>query len=245
MLQAVTCKTWSCRYCAQIKIKRLAYLTSEAKPNRFITLTTNPHLHKTPLDAWQNTAVRVPELIRHLRTRFGEIEYLRVTELCKNGYPHYHLLLRSAYIPQPVVKAWWHKTTGAEIVDVRKVNNAFNAYWYLVKYLTKLHRLEWTERHVSYSRKFFPEEPELKVPPFTFASRQPLPINPHKVLLRNYLNERVQQVRPGLWFLPHEPMDLQGDPFDSPAQQTNITPPKPSQLNQRTLELTGAPNVYQ
>lgn len=152
---ALPCKQWSCRHCAEIKIRRLAGMTFRAKPNRLLTLTIDPQLYDNPRHAFDQTRRKVPELMRFLRTRYTDIEYLRVTELTKGGWPHYHLLVRSPYIPHSVVKDKWSALTGALIVDIRKVKGTLNTYTYLVKYLSKMHKIGWTERHVSYSRKFF------------------------------------------------------------------------------------------
>ncbi len=125
-----------------------------AKPNRLLTLTINPALYVVPREAFDATRKEVPILIRRLRKQFGEIEYLRVTEITKAGWPHYHLLVRSGLLPHSVVKKHWFEMTGASIVDLRQVKQSFQAYQYLVKYLSKLHDLGWTERHVSMSKKF-------------------------------------------------------------------------------------------
>lgn len=157
LVLGITCKRWSCRPCAQAKIRRLAVLTKLAAPNRLLTLTVDPSLWNAPRDCFLDTSPKVAELTRSLRTRFGEVEYLRVTELTKKGWPHYHLLVRSGYLPHPVVKAEWNRLTGAQIVDLKQVNQSFKAYYYLTKYLSKLHSLQWTDRHVSYSKHFFPK----------------------------------------------------------------------------------------
>lgn len=158
MLYAVPCKRWSCRVCAEKKIKKLSMQVEKARPNRLLTLTVNPPLFSSPRNAFDGTRKQVPLLIRKLRTKYGEVEYLRVTEATQRGWPHYHLLIRSDYIPQPVVKDLWNSMTGARIVDLRQVKKSFSAYRYLVKYLSKLHNLEWTERHVSLSRNFAPPD---------------------------------------------------------------------------------------
>lgn len=156
VLFALPCRRWACRVCSRTKIRRLAGAVRSAKPKRLLTLTVDPSLYENPRAAWEATRKKVPLLIRRLRTRFGEIEYLRVTEVTKAGWPHYHLLVRSGFLPHAVVKAIWSEMTGARIVDLRQVTRSFEAYSYLVKYLTKLHKLEWTERHVSVSRNFIP-----------------------------------------------------------------------------------------
>jgi hypothetical protein len=157
ILRPIGCKTWSCWHCAKLKIKKLSAQTRDARPNRMMTLTVDPQLYQTPREAFDKTRTQVPELIRRIRKRFGPCEYLRVTELTKKGWPHYHLLIRSNFLPHAWVRDQWHDLTGAVIVDLRQVKKTFAAYNYLVKYLSKLHKIEWTERHVSYSKNFFPE----------------------------------------------------------------------------------------
>lgn len=153
------CKQWSCRHCAEVKIRHLSLKTETAKPTRLLTLTVDPSRYENPRHAFDETRRKVPELMRFLRVRFGEVEYLRVTELTRRGWPHYHLMLRSPYIPHAVVKSKWNDLTAALIVDLRQIKGSLNTYKYLVKYLSKMHKIGWTERHVSYSRNFFPPDP--------------------------------------------------------------------------------------
>lgn len=157
---ALPCKLWKCRFCAPIKVSSLARKTEAAKPNRLLTLTVDPKKWDDPRAAYDGTRRKLSDLIKPLRKQFGEVEYLRVTELTKGGWPHYHLLVRSAYLPHESVKETWSKLTGATIVDLRQVKNRFQTYTYLVKYLTKMHNIGWTDRHVSYSKNFFPKAPE-------------------------------------------------------------------------------------
>lgn len=157
ILFVLSCRRWACPVCSKEKIRQLAHGVRAAKPTRLLTLTVNPALYADPRAAWEATRKKVPLLVRRLRKPFGTIEYLRVTEVTKKGWPHYHLLVRSGFLPHAVVKRIWSEMTGAVIVDLRQVKRSFEAYSYLVKYLSKLHKLEWTERHVSVSRNFIPK----------------------------------------------------------------------------------------
>ncbi len=158
LLTPVTCKRWGCIYCARKKIRKLAFLTNGAEPNRMMRLGVDPEKWDSPENAWRGTSPQVPELCRILRKERGECEYLRVTELHKSGWPHYHCLIRSSFLPQKRISELWGALTGAPVIDIRKVDNTFSSFRYLVKYLTKLHKIDWTDRHVSYSRGFFREE---------------------------------------------------------------------------------------
>jgi hypothetical protein len=209
LLIALPCKRWGCPICARQKVRVLAAKTQLAAPNRLLTLTIDPKKYNAPRDAFEATAPLVPELIRLLRKRFGQIEYLRVTEVTKAGWPHYHLLIRSSFIPQPVVKAAWNKLTGAIIVDLRQVQKSFSAFTYLVKYLTKLHRLEWTERHVSYSRSFFPEECNAARPKSNLTHIERIKEHPYTYMYSWFPGQCLTQIRSGAWLLDRPANDTQ------------------------------------
>ena len=99
LLTPVTCKRWGCIYCARRKIRKLAFLTHGANPNRWIRLGVDPQLWESPEAAWRATSPKLPECCKLIRKERGECEYLRVTELHESGWPHYHALLRSSLHP--------------------------------------------------------------------------------------------------------------------------------------------------
>lgn len=195
------CRQWSCRFCANNKIAALARKCEQAKPNRLLTLTVDPQKWDSPRDAFDGTRRKVPELFRRLRGRYGDVEYLRVTELTRRGWPHYHCLLRSVYLPQPVVKALWQDLTGATIVDLRQVKNHFHTYQYLVKYLSKMHRLGWTNRHVSYSRSFFPEKPGKKADTLRLVEGKVLETHPATLAYHRFRNSKLVEISYGVYTL--------------------------------------------
>jgi hypothetical protein len=207
VLLILPCKRWGCPVCSRQKIKALAQAVHAANPNRLMTLTVNPKLSENPELAWLDTRRKCPELFRTLRARGIRLEYLKITETTKKGFPHYHCLLRSDYIPQPVLRAAWKHLTGADIVDIRKITKHFAAFTYLMKYLTKLHSLEWTDRHVSYSRNFFPCPPsqtdyeadiQIKI-----TSR--LEDHPYAYLQRHFDGLTLTRLSPYRWLLDHQP----------------------------------------
>lgn len=208
VLIGLGCKQWTCRFCAAVKIKRLSWLTMRAEPNRLLTLTVDPTLYRDQRHAFDATRARVAELIRALRVRFGDIEYLRVTEATKKGFPHYHLLVRSKFLPQAVVKNIWEQLTGAKIVDLRQVTKTFGAYNYLTKYLTKMHNLDWTERHVSYSKKFFPTDPKKDERPSDLGDFQRVQQHPYEWLANYCPDQTLIQQAPMRWLLAECPQSL-------------------------------------
>lgn len=186
LVSGITCKRWGCAPCGRQKIRDLAWWTKLACPNKLLTLTVDPKAHDNPELAWLSTAPKVPELVRSLRKKWGVIEYLRVVELTDKGWPHYHLMVRAAYIPQLVIRKCWEDLTAAKIVDIREVKQFFNSFQYLVKYLTKLKRVDWTERHVTYSRKFFPVPISADPDAQTWKQLRTIDAHPLEYIAANY-----------------------------------------------------------
>lgn len=205
VLIGLGCKTWHCRFCATAKIKKLSWITSRAKPNRLLTLTVDNKLYANAREAFDATRGFVSELIRSLRVRFGEVEYLRVTEVTKQGFPHYHLLVRSAYLPYQVIRKTWEEMTGATIIDIRPVTKSFGAYNYLTKYLTKMHKLDWTERHVSYSKGFFPKDAIDPPPPSNLGDFQRSKLHPFEYMANHCMGMTLTQQSAMTWLLSDRP----------------------------------------
>jgi len=199
-----TCKRWGCPYCANVKIKRLAWLTNAAKPNRALTLTCKTDTGMTPREAFEFLAPKVPEFVREMRKRFGSLEYLRVTEAGKADFPHFHLLVRSDFLPHKVMKATWKALTGNYIIYVQQVTDTFRSYFYLTKYLSKMSQMTWTDRHVSYSRGFFPEELLEKKTRVDYEHISKSHRHPIRVLAENYPGDTVEDLGNMVWELPYE-----------------------------------------
>lgn len=151
----VTCKNWGCPICGRRKVQRYAKMVADACPNRLITLTVNPGRWENPRAAYDGTRRAVPRLTAKLRKAYGEFEFFRILEVTKKGWPHYHLVTRSPFIPQGEISNLWDELTGAPIVDVRELKKKTNAYWYVVKYLGKQEYIPWTDRRASSTKGFF------------------------------------------------------------------------------------------
>ena len=154
----VTCKNWGCPICGRRKVQKYAKKVTAAKPNRLVTLTVNPKQHESPRAAFDATRRSIPKLSAKVRKLFGEFEFFRILEVTKKGWPHYHLITRSEYIPQPELSRLWNELTGAPIVDVRKLGKTVQAYWYVVKYLGKQDHVPWTDRRAAWTKNFFVDE---------------------------------------------------------------------------------------
>jgi len=147
------CRKWGCEICGPRRRWLFVLRIRAASPTRFITLTCR---HEgEPSDQLRRITRALPRLITTLRKKHGSIEYLRMLETCQDGYPHFHLLARSDYLPQPEIKEHWSRLTDASIVDVRKAHGRSTGY--IAKYLSKA-RSEtglWSRQRVSVSKGFW------------------------------------------------------------------------------------------
>lgn len=149
------CRKWTCPICGPRRHWQFVQRIRTASPNRFITLTCDRT--RDPATQLKRMRTALPRLATALRTSVGTFEYLRMLEQCKDGYPHFHLLARSAFVPQSHLRTLWQKLTGATIVDIRKAHGRSTSY--IAKYLGKARDKhgDWSRQRVSVSKHFWPE----------------------------------------------------------------------------------------
>lgn len=92
-----------------------------------LTLTTDPKMHDSLKDAWENISDSFNRLMSWLSqdNRLGERpDYIGVLEPTDSGLPHLHVVIfgHPYVVPQPVLSNYWGKYQG-EIVDIRRLRN--------------------------------------------------------------------------------------------------------------------------
>lgn len=109
------------------------------QPNRFITLTVNPHWYDSPAERGAMLAKAWRDYVREYRRLHPnrELQYLAVLELTKRGEPHLHIVTRSGWIGQRELSAHMLKAMGAPIVDIRQVRGQKEVANYVAKYISK------------------------------------------------------------------------------------------------------------
>jgi hypothetical protein len=135
----LTCKRWSCPICHPINRSRVIRNGKRGKPEKFMTLTAKPSLWTSPDECAVGMRDAFAKLIRIMRKQWPgrTIEYMRVFEKTKAGWPHLHVLMRAPWIDQKWLSATWEELTGAFIVDIRAVDNVEKAVFYVTKYIGK------------------------------------------------------------------------------------------------------------
>ncbi len=225
---AVTCKRWGCPWCALKKIRRLAWMCRNAEPSRLLTLTISSKRFDKPEDGWNAMSKAFPELVRWIRKQVGECEYMRVLELTNLGTPHFHCMLRCNYVQINEVLREWRRLIGehpdpASVTDaprewagvnLKRIDQSFATFRYLVKYLTKLHKIPWTDRHVSYSKGFFRPEDKEEVEYAKLDNIEQHDVHPWVFLRERFAWEEVRVLDHCRWELPG----------DIPDKMSNVNP---------------------
>jgi hypothetical protein len=133
-----TCKSWQCPECSPIKKARWAAIANAGKPNKFLTLTIDKKRFESDEDIIERLSKAWTLFIKAMRKQFGEIEYLRVYELQKNGNPHIHALIRcERYLPFQLIKKAWLGLDVGKIVHIKQIKNIDKAASYILKYMGK------------------------------------------------------------------------------------------------------------
>lgn len=197
----IRCRRWTCRHCGERRVSHYAHKVQKAQPNRLVTLTVNPAHWSEPRAAYDGTRKAVTALATKLRRILGEWEYFRVLEVTKRGWPHYHLVVRSPYIHQPVLSKMWKELTGAQIVDVRQIRKVGDVYSYVVKYLCKQTLVPWTDRRISWSRNFWIDDGFVPAGQMCIADSQRHMESPAAWLEDHWQGKVIRQLSRDCWVL--------------------------------------------
>jgi hypothetical protein len=165
----VRCGRWDCRHCGPRKVVTWLRLIEAVQPELFVTLTK---AGRTLVEA-SRALTTFLQALRRGSKRAGRpgyaVEYLAVPEQHRNGWWHWHVLVKGVdFLPHRVVSECWRSATrgrrqGVEaeereayVVYVERVRSARVAS-YVMKYLLK--GVGWLRRvrRVRYSRRFFGE----------------------------------------------------------------------------------------
>lgn len=188
------CKRWSCEICRPDNRRRVIRLAAKGQPDKFMTLTSKAFQYETPDIAAQAMRDAFARLIRLMRKRFPSktLEYMRVFEATKSGWPHLHILLRAPFIPQRWLSAAWNRLLGSKIVDIRPVGTGEGVANYVSKYIGKdVHRFAGVTRWFRSKGWSLPEDDQ--DPPLRFGQMwETSPMSPKDFFWRTQLRLKAQ-----------------------------------------------------
>ena len=159
----VRCRSWKCPKCGPPLRQQWAHRIAEAKPERFLTLTTDTKRFRAPEEAYLHLNTALPALIRELRKLKIGFEYCLLWEPTESGWPHIHIAQKGSFVPKKLLSYLWDKLGCGIIVDVTRIRHKGQTANYVTKYMTSaaLHHAFLPKHHriIQYSRRFFPRPP--------------------------------------------------------------------------------------
>lgn len=156
----VSCKSYKCEYCRPKKLNRFRFFAEQRLKSfdriRLMTLTARNDFGKfkpsedTKYHAIKEFAEIFRRFITNLRRSpklsqyYRDVQYIKVLEFTKAGYPHYHILV-DRFLPYLTIQELWNDavntvkgTTGINArINIKSGFNANGAGRYITKYLTK------------------------------------------------------------------------------------------------------------
>ena len=143
--------------------RQWAHRIAEARPERFLTLTTDNKRFSCPEQAYLHLNTAFPALIRWLRKLKIGFQYCAIWEPTEKGYPHIHIAQKGSYVPKKLLSSIWDQLGCGPIVDVTAIRHRGQTANYVTKYMTSAaaHHPFLPRRHrvIQYSRHFFPRPP--------------------------------------------------------------------------------------
>ena len=159
----VRCRSWKCPRCGPPLRAQWAHRIAEARPERFLTVTTDSKRFSSPAQAYEHLRIAFPVLIRQLRKLKIGFEYCAIWEPTEQGYPHIHIAQKGNYVPKKLLSALWDQLGCGPIVDIQAIKHRGHTAKYVTKYMTAAaaHHTFLPRRHriIQYSRHFFPKPP--------------------------------------------------------------------------------------
>jgi hypothetical protein len=170
VIQAIPlyCKQWHCSICAPRLKANFVHRVKAAKPDHHLTCTCAHPEGATPAIAEAAIRAGWPDFVKELRKLDPKLEYCRVLEYQKNGWPHLHIALRAGYLPIKSVEAAWRKKCWPGYCFITYRSNPAATANDLGKYIAKAasinHARRKRVRAYTASAGFFPKEEPRPIP---------------------------------------------------------------------------------
>jgi hypothetical protein len=149
------CKSFQCPECSPQKTKVLkarihkgriknSNVINKKYTSKFFTFTApgNPwRQNHTPEQVLEIMQKNFNKLMTNIRRVYGDVDYFRVTEKHKSGYPHFHVLFVGLSIRpwsfKKFIERLWRVKYGMGFIKAKVIYDFDHGVNYLCKYLTK------------------------------------------------------------------------------------------------------------
>lgn len=156
----VACKSYKCEYCRPKKLNRFRFFAENRLKSfdriRLMTLTARNDFGKfkpsedTKYHAIKEFAEIFRRFITNLRRSpklnqfYRDVQYIKILEFTKNGYPHYHIAI-DRFLPYLIIQELWNEavntvkgTKGINArINIESKGDSKRIASYITKYLTK------------------------------------------------------------------------------------------------------------
>ena len=133
------CRSWGCGHCAETRRAGLIAEAIGGSPNVFLTLTLRRSQAATPEDGARQLT-RAWRLVRlRIMRKYGwrKLPFIAVFEPHQSGWPHLHILLRSAFIDVGFVSDAMSELVNSPVVYITKIDSKGRVAGYCAKYCGK------------------------------------------------------------------------------------------------------------
>lgn len=137
--RSLLCHSWTCPDCSDSRKRGLIAQAISGAPNLFLTLTIRRTGNGSP-DQAAKTLARCWRLVRlRILRRYGwkRLPFLAVFEPHKSGWPHLHILLRSAFIDITFIRSCMSELADSPQVYIEWIDNRGRVAGYCAKYCGK------------------------------------------------------------------------------------------------------------
>lgn len=159
----IDCGSWSCPDCGSRKARRvyaramgghIGKIKEDLYSYKLLTLTVPGEEYRkthTIGQAYKQGSDALTGLIKFLKYHVGSFEYLRVCELQRDGFPHWHIILVGRNIAPKyilrLIEDYWRGARRMGFVKLNRIEgNIKRAVGYVLKYLFKTAGEEWGEQ---------------------------------------------------------------------------------------------------
>jgi len=136
---SLRCRSWGCPDCSDTRKAQLIAQAIGGAPSTFLTLTMRRHHVATPALAaaklvWCWRLVRL-----RIMRRYGwrKLPFIAVFEPHVSGWPHLHIMLRSAFIDWQFIRDCMAELADSPQVQIERIDNKGRVAGYCAKYCGK------------------------------------------------------------------------------------------------------------
>ncbi len=187
------CRAWTCPKCGPRRKAQLVAIGLAGDPKKLLTLPAKPKPDESPVAMAKRLSLAWRRLHRKMKRwlNIPKLPHFTVVERHDSGFPHLHILLRCAFIPQRWLSQQWKIESGSKIVDIRDVAKRRNIVGYVTKYLGKdPHKFGTTKRYWR-SQDWCPKTPA--------EEREKLFLGHKPKQIKEHIRERTQRIVASGW----------------------------------------------